>query len=60
MDVHDLCDKETRKDQAVTDLLHKNTSRSERRRSYVRTTVVVYYNTDDDVDDCGDSLADQD
>ena len=59
MNVQDLGDKKTRKNQAVADFLHENTSRSKSRRSHIRTAIVVDNDSDDDVDNGGSSLADQ-
>jgi hypothetical protein len=59
VNVQDLGDKKTRKNQAVADFLHENTSRSESRRSHIRTAEVVDNDSDDDVNHGGGSLADQ-
>ena len=59
MNVQDLSHEKTWKDQAVADFLHENTSRSKSRRSHIRTAVVVDNDSDDDVNNCSGSLADQ-
>lgn len=48
--------KQTRKREPVADLLHQDTSGSQRRRRDVRSAVVVHNNTDGDVDGGHDEL----
>lgn len=50
-------DNQTRKSQAVADLLDGLSSRSESRRSDIGTAVVVDNNTDNDVNNSDDALA---
>jgi hypothetical protein len=60
VDVQDLGHEKARKDQAVANFLHENTSRPKGRRSHIRTAVVIDNDTNDDVDNGGGPLADQD
>jgi hypothetical protein len=59
VNVQDLGDKKTGKNQAIADLLHENTSRSKSRRSHIRTAEVVDNDSDNDVNNSSGSLANQ-
>ena len=52
-----LRDKQSRKRDAVAHFLHQRTRRAQSRRSDVRSTVVVDYDSDNKVDSGDDSLA---